>query len=82
MAPPSAAAATSGAYKHILKKPGGAVEHFFTDSWPEHLRHPERVIVTDPEVQERANACHKGVAQLRVSHLAARVLRTVRARPL
>lgn len=54
-----------------MEKPGRVIEHFFTDSWLEHLRHHQRVTVADRDVQDRVNAFHKGTAAPRVSHLAA-----------
>lgn len=54
-----------------MEKPGRMVEHFFTDSWLEHLRHHERVTVSDRDVQQRVSAFHKGTAPPRVSHFAA-----------
>jgi MFS family permease len=58
-----------GVYEDMAR-PGRMVEHFFTDSWLEHLRHHQRVTVADKEVQDRVNAFHNGAIPPRVSHFA------------
>ena len=59
-----------GVYEDI-EKPGHFIEHFFSDSWLDHLRQHERLTVADRAVQERVNAFNRGAAPPRVSHLAA-----------
>jgi hypothetical protein len=54
-----------------MENPGRFVEHFFSDSWLEHLRHHERATVADRAVQERVNSLHRGDSPPRVSHFAA-----------
>ena len=39
-----------------MEQPGRFLEHFFTDSWLDHLRHHERVTVADRAVQDRVKA--------------------------
>jgi MFS family permease len=54
-----------------MSMPGRYVEHFFTDSWLEHLRQHERTTLADKTVQDRVNAFHTGGAPPVVSHFAA-----------
>lgn len=59
-----------GVYEDV-SQPGRYVEHFFTDSWTEHLRQHQRTTIADKAVQDKVIAFHKGPVAPRVSHLAA-----------
>jgi MFS family permease len=59
-----------GVYEN-MSRPGRYVEHFFTDSWLEHLRQHQRTTMADKVVQDKVNAFHKADAVPAVSHLAA-----------
>jgi len=52
-------------------EPGRHVEFFVTESWVEHLRHHERVTVSEREAELRAKAFHIGADSPRVSHFVA-----------
>ena len=54
-----------------MEHPGRFVEHFFSDSWLDHLRQHQRTTVADSEIQDYVNAFHRGDSPPRVSHLAA-----------
>jgi MFS family permease len=59
-----------GVYEDV-SQPGRYIEHFFTDSWVEHLRQHQRTTLADKAVQDKVNAFHNGPTPPRVSHLAA-----------
>ncbi|MGH7492343.1 MAG: MFS transporter [bacterium] len=48
--------------------PSRYVETFIAESWVEHLRQHERVIVADREIEARVRAFHQGAAPPVVSH--------------
>jgi hypothetical protein len=56
-----------GLYKDAAD-PMHHVEYFILESWAQHLRQHERTTVSDREVQERANAFHRGESPPIVSH--------------
>ncbi len=52
-------------------RPGCFIEHFFEDSWTEHLRHHERVTHADKPLQDAVLEFHRGDEAPRVSHFLA-----------
>lgn len=60
-------------------RPGYFIEHFFEDSWTEHLRHHERVTHADKPLQDAVLEFHRGNKAPRVSHfLAAHQLQVIK----
>lgn len=54
-----------------MSRPGRYIEHFFTDSWVEHLRQHERTTLADKAVQDKVKAFQRRGTAPAVSHLAA-----------
>jgi branched-subunit amino acid transport protein len=48
--------------------PGCLLEYFIEESWPEHLRHHERVTQADRDLQARVHRFHVGEEPPRVTH--------------
>jgi len=65
----------SGAHKwgvyEDTEQQGLFVEHFMEDSWAEHLRHHERVTLSDKPIQDAVLAFHQGNEAPKVQHLLA-----------
>jgi len=63
---------TTGPVYGDVADPARYLETFPVESWTEHLRQHERVMVSDREVQSRVNTFHTGKGPPVVSHLLAR----------
>jgi MFS family permease len=48
--------------------PGRYIETFVVESWAEHLRQHERVTIADRDIEERAQAFHRGQDPPKVTH--------------